>query len=92
MSTPAQFDFNTDIIGVLNDYVNKQALKIYSADKCPPIFQVSLFFNEYDEHNIILAINHNCCHFSKIIFPQPSKAYGYDSLKLEMDSLYIKTL
>ena len=89
---PPTLNCNYELTNILNNAVQELIPKIFAKDNCPPQFLVSLFFDEYGDHHILLTINHNCCCYSKVIFPLKDNIYGYDPLPLAMDYLYDKTL
>ncbi|MBE7896166.1 hypothetical protein [Paenibacillus polymyxa] len=89
-----------DIIDAIQRIVNEVVENEYRHDECPPEFIVSLLYEksvELDErsdkdHKIILTVRHLGSCFSKVIFPQVTQVFGYDSLKEEMKYMYNRTM
>ncbi|KAF6630574.1 hypothetical protein H6F38_14190 [Paenibacillus sp. EKM208P] len=91
-----------DIIDAIQRVVNEVVENEYRHDECPPDFIVSLLYEksivqEFEErsdrdHRIILTVRHLGSCFSKVIFPQVTQVFGYDSLKEEMKYMYNRTM
>ncbi|MEK4427748.1 hypothetical protein MHB54_00660 [Paenibacillus sp. FSL M7-0802] len=91
-----------DVIDSIQKIVDEVCKNEYINDKCPPDFIISLLYEgtnvqELDErtdkdHKIILTVRHLGSCFSKVIFPQVNRVFGYDSLKEEMKYMYNRTM
>ncbi|ODA08214.1 hypothetical protein [Paenibacillus polymyxa] len=91
-----------NIIGAIQRVVDEVVENEYRHDECTPEFIVSLLYEknlvqEFDErtdrdHSIILTVRHLGSCFSKVVFPQVTQVFGYDSLKEEMKYMYNRTM
>lgn len=87
-----------NIISILQKEVDNIASESYRDDNCPPVFTVSLLQEHSDitgkvnNHKIILTIVHNRVSHSRIILPNLTYQYGYESLENEMKWLYNSTM
>lgn len=87
-----------DIFQTIQKKVNKIAKETYKLDDDPPEFIVSLLYEKAEngakdiDHKIVLTVKHCGFSFSKVIFPQTSQRYGYESLEDEMKYMYNKTI
>lgn len=85
-----------DIIQCLQKKVDKIVKEKYKGDDCSPSFIVSLLFEsnkkEVINHKIIMTVQHLSQSFSKIIFPQIDKDFGYETIEYEMERLYNRTM
>ncbi|WP_311078177.1 hypothetical protein [Paenibacillus polymyxa] len=88
-----------DIIDAIQRVVNEIVENEYRHDECPPDFIISLLYDVQEleertdkDHRIILTVRHLGSCFSKVIFPQVTQAFGYDSLKEEMKYMYNRTM
>lgn len=80
------------MIETIQEKVNQIWEQQYKDEDCPPKYTVSILYETADIHKIILTIEHHYNCFSKILFPQSGKIYGYESLEWEMKNLYNQTM
>lgn len=84
--------YDTNIIDVLDEYIQKLAATKWKEDSCPPIFWLSLDNDIEEQHKIILTINHLGSKFSEVLFPRTDAHYGYNSILHHMEQLYNRTM
>jgi hypothetical protein len=81
-----------DIVEIIQQQVDLIAKEKYKDDPCPPVFQVSILYEDSNTHKLIMTITHLGNSFSTILFPQPKMKFGYESIEWEMTQLYNQTM
>ncbi|HLI46868.1 MAG TPA: hypothetical protein VKU94_06730 [Geobacterales bacterium] len=86
-----------DLLNALQEKIDEIAKEQYKNDNCPPIFTVSLIQRYGDngkinQHEIGLTIQHMGQAYTRTLFPQVNKHYGYPNLEKEMKDLYNNTM
>ena len=82
-----------DLIGLINDYVQKLAAEMFVDDICPPTFIISLK-DDKGTDEIVMTIEHKGASFTETIFPDKSEntEYGYEHLQITMERMYNRTM
>lgn len=82
-----------DLIGLINDYVQKLAAEMFVDDICPPTFIVSLK-DDKGTDEIVITIEHNGASFAETIFPDKSEntEYCYEYLQNTIERIYNRTM
>ena len=87
-----QRDFVVDIVGVLEEKVQKLAKEEWKDDDCKPEFWVSLNNEDMKKQSIMITIKHCGCKFTERLFPRKDTEYGYPSLLSQMINMYNQTM
>lgn len=82
-----------DLIGLINDYVQKLAAEMFVDDNCPPTFIVSLK-DDKGADEIVMTVEHDGASFTETIFPDKSEntEYGYEYLQTTIERMYNRTM
>ena len=81
-----------DVIGCLEDRVQKTVEEHWANDSCPPEFWVSLNNEDMNNQSIMITINHLGRKFTERLFPRKDTEYGYDSMLDQMINMYNQTM
>ena len=87
---PWNFDMN--IINVLEEYVIILSKEEWKNDSCPPKFIVSLNNEDINNQSIMITIDHLGSKFTERLFPRNGTHYGYDSILSQMINMYNQTM
>lgn len=87
-----QFNYNMNIIGVLEEYISILSREEWKNDKCPPNFIVSLNNDDINNQSIMITIDHLGSRFTEILFPRNESHYGYNSILNQMINMYNRTM
>jgi len=85
-------DIVTDIIMVINNYVQEFSKSYWKNDECKPRFIVSLNNEEIENQSILITITHCNVSFTETLFPRNDRHYGYESIHLQMINMYNQTM
>lgn len=92
MKDNKQFNYNMDIIDVLEEYVITLLKEEWKNDTCPPKFIVSLNNEDINNQSIMITIDHLGSKFTERLFPRNGTHYGYDSILSQMINMYNQTM
>lgn len=87
-----QFNYNMNIIEVLEEYIVKLSKEQWKNDDCPPKFILSLNNENMNEQSILITIDHLGIKFTEKLFPRDETYYGYGSILNQMINMYNQTM
>lgn len=85
--------YGKDIIDCIQNEIDNVVKQLYSSDKkCPPIYKVSVLYQNMDEQKIILNCTHLGRTFSRVLFPRKNCYWEYENLRHVVEDLYNQTM
>lgn len=85
--------FGKDIIDCIQSEIDNITKRLYGSDiNCPPIYKVSVLYQNMDEQKIILNCTHLGRTFSRVLFPRKNCYWEYENLQNVVEDLYNQTM
>ena len=72
--------YNSDVIEIINVYIQKFVKDKFENDTCKPEYIVSLYNGDMNNQHILVTIKHLGQCFTENVFPRRDAEYGYDCL------------